>query len=108
MFVAVYTTVSNIDEAKKFGHNLIQKKLVACVNIIPNVQSIYHWKGKIEEEAEVILWCKTHERLIKKIQDVFQESHPYELPALAIYPIHSGSESYLKWIDDQTQISDID
>ncbi|MFX0170948.1 MAG: divalent-cation tolerance protein CutA [Candidatus Hodarchaeota archaeon] len=102
MYVAVYTTVSTIDEAKKIGYNLVQKKLVACVNIIPNVQSIYRWKGKIEEDSEVILWCKTHESLIKDIKLIIQETHPYDLPAFVIYPIHSGSKSYLKWIDDET------
>jgi len=102
MYVALYTTVSNLDDAKQFGHLLVKKKLVACVNIIPRVLSIYSWKGQIEEESEVILWCKTQKHLLEKIQNEFQTSHPYELPAFAVYPIEAGSDEYLKWITEVT------
>ncbi|UCG89735.1 MAG: divalent-cation tolerance protein CutA [Candidatus Heimdallarchaeota archaeon] len=107
MFVAIYTTFDSLKEAKAFGHLLIEKKLAACVNLIHDVHSIYRWKGKIEEATEIILWCKTQDSLIEEIQAMIQESHPYDLPAFVVYPIHSGSEAYLKWIAEETQPLDI-
>ncbi len=104
MYVACYTTVSNLKEAKILGHLLVEKKLVACVNIIPNVLSIYNWKGKTVEEEEVILWCKTEKHLIERIQAVIQDSHPYDLPAFVVYPIETGSNAYLKWISEETSV----
>ncbi|MFX0122505.1 MAG: divalent-cation tolerance protein CutA [Candidatus Hodarchaeota archaeon] len=103
MYVAIYTTFDNLEEAKGFARLLLEKKLVACVNVITDVHSIYRWKGKIEEATEIILWCKTQDFLIKKIQSIIQESHSYDLPAFVVYPIHSGSEKYLKWITEETQ-----
>ena len=103
MYVAIYSTFSSLKDAKDFGRLLIEEKLVACVNIIRDVHSIYRWNGEIEEANEVILWCKTEDFLIEKIQSVFRETHPYSLPALVVYPIHSGSEEYLKWISNETQ-----
>ncbi|MHA1966857.1 MAG: divalent-cation tolerance protein CutA [Candidatus Hodarchaeales archaeon] len=92
MFVAVYTTFSDFEEAKMIARMLIERKFVACVNLIPNMLSVYSWKGKIEESNEIIMWCKTREELV----------HSYDLPAFAVYPIKSGSEPYLKWIIDST------
>lgn len=103
MYIAIYTTFDSPEEAKKFAHLLLEKKFAACVNLISDVQSIYRWKGKIEEANEIILWCKTQDFLVEEIQSMIQESHSYELPAFVVYPIHSGSEKYLKWIADETQ-----
>lgn len=108
MFVAVYTAFESLSQAKTLARHLLDQKLIACANLIPNVHSIYPWEGKIEEAEEIILWCKTQDFLIEKIQSVIQESHPYDLPAFAVYPIHSGSEPYLKWISDETQPLNID
>jgi periplasmic divalent cation tolerance protein len=107
MYVAIYTTFSKLQDAKNIGRILVQKKLVACVNIVSNVFSIYNWKGKIEEETEVVLWCKTRGKLVESIKELIHEIHPYELPAFVVYPIKSGSEAYLKWIEEETRSSDI-
>ncbi len=108
MFVAIYTTFENLNEARKVGRQLVKKKLTGCVNLIPNVNSIYRWEGKIEEATEIILWCKTQDFLIDKIQNIIQELHPYSLPAFVVYPIHSGSEEYLRWLSEETQPLNID
>ena len=103
MYVAIYTTFDSLEESKGFARLLLEKNLAACVNLITDVHSIYRWKGKIEESTEIILWCKTQDFLIEKIQAMIQKSHSYDLPAFVVYPIHSGSEKYLKWITDETQ-----
>jgi periplasmic divalent cation tolerance protein len=102
MFVAVYTTFSDFEEAKMIARMLIERKFVACVNLIPNMLSVYSWKGKIEESNEIIMWCKTREELVEDIQLLIENNHSYDLPAFAVYPIKSGSELYLKWISDNT------
>lgn len=107
MFVAIYTTFSDFDEAKKIARRLIEKKLVACVNLIPNILSIYPWKGKIEESNEIIMWCKTREELVEEIKSLIENHHSYDLPAFAVYRIKSGSKAYLNWITDETKDSEI-
>jgi periplasmic divalent cation tolerance protein len=103
MYVAIYSTFSSLSDAKKLGHQLVKKKLVACVNLIPKVTSIYSWNNEIHEEKEVILWCKTQEVHVEQIQDIFDRYHPYNLPAFAVYPIHTGSAKYLQWITEVTK-----
>jgi periplasmic divalent cation tolerance protein len=102
VFVAVYSTFPNMESAKNLGRILVEKKLVACVNLIPNILSIYTWQGVIEEESEVIFWAKTQEKQIELIYELLIIHHPYELPAFVIYPIKSGSEPYLSWLSAET------
>ncbi|MFX0085091.1 MAG: divalent-cation tolerance protein CutA [Candidatus Hodarchaeota archaeon] len=103
MFVAIYTTFDNIEEAKRIGRILVDEKLVACVNLLPNIVSIYPWEGKIEESEEIIMWCKTRDEKVENIKTVIENYHSYDLPAFIVYPIKTGSEAYLKWITDETK-----
>jgi periplasmic divalent cation tolerance protein len=102
MFVAIYTTFSNLEIAKKYARILIDNRLSACVNLIPNILSIYRWDGKTEESQEYIVWIKTRESLIEKVYSKLKEIHSYDVPAFAVYRISSGSEEYLQWIKDET------
>ncbi|MHA2110847.1 MAG: divalent-cation tolerance protein CutA [Candidatus Hodarchaeales archaeon] len=103
MYVAIYSTFASLSDAKKLAHQLVEKKLVACVNLIPKVTSIYRWNNQVQEEEEVIFWCKTQEEHVEPIQDIFDQYHPYELPAFSVYPIHTGSAKYLQWISEETK-----
>ena len=105
MFVAIYSTFDNIVEAKMISRKLIAEKLVACVNLVPNVVSIYSWMGKIEESEEIIMWCKTCEEKVENIKSVIEKHHSYDIPAFVVYPIKTGSEAYLQWIIDETKAS---
>ncbi|MFX1571324.1 MAG: divalent-cation tolerance protein CutA [Promethearchaeota archaeon] len=93
-------TVPNIDEGQKIARKLVESKLVACVNIIKNIYSIYRWKGEIEEDNEHLLLIKTTEEksdlLIQKITKI----HSYENPECIGLKIEKGSLKYLNWIKD--------
>ena len=98
----VYTTTNNLQEGRKIAHSLVKEKLVACVNIIPNVQSIYKWKNKIEEESEYVLIAKTVDTNIKKTILRIKEIHSYELPDIVVFPIVDGLKEYLEYISKET------
>lgn len=102
MFVAIYTTFPNLEKAKVFGRLLVVDRLAACVNIFPNITSIYRWNGKIEEDQEVIVWLKTRETLIEEVHEKLIKIHSYEVPAFVVYKILTGSEEYLQWIKTET------
>ena len=99
-YILILTTISNVEEGKRIAKRLLEKKLVACVNIIPNVKSLYWWKGAVEEDEEVILIIKTHISAVREVFEVIRKEHTYELPEVIAIPIAIGSEEYLKWIKD--------
>lgn len=103
MVVMIYSTIEAVDEAKHIAHKLLEEKLVACVNVIPNVQSLYHWKGAIEEDHECILLAKTVDELVKPAISKIKELHSYELPDIIVFPIIGGSKEYLDYLVDETQ-----
>lgn len=102
MVAVVYTTVDNIQDARKTAHTLIEEQLVACVNIIPNVESVYSWKGKIEEGNEIVLIAKTTDANVKKTIQRIKKLHTYELPDIIVLPIVGGLKDYLDYINNQT------
>ena len=102
MVAAVYTTVNNIQDARKIAHTLIDEQIVACVNIIPEVESIYKWKGKIEESSEYILIAKTVDENVGKTIDRIKDLHSYELPDIIVLPIIGGLKDYIDYINKET------
>jgi len=103
MLALIYSTIDNVQDAKKIAHTLVEEKLVACVNIIPNIESIYRWKGKIDEDKECILLAKTTEKHVKQTIRRIKELHTYELPDIIVLPIIGGLKDYLNYVIDETQ-----
>ncbi len=103
MISVIYTTIDNIQDARKIANYLIEEQLVACVNIIPNVESVYRWKGKIEEEKEFILIAKTVDENIIKTINRIKELHNYELPDIIAIPVNNGFIDYLEYIKRETE-----
>ncbi len=93
-------TVPNIEEGKKIARVLVESKLAACVNIIQNIQSIYSWKGNIEEDNEHLLIIKTKESNVELIIQRVKELHSYSEPECIGLKINKGSETYLNWISE--------
>ena len=100
MNLIFYVTAPNLEEGKRIARVLVEKKIVARVNIIKDIYSIYQWKNKIEESDEVLLIIKTSElkseELIKKINEI----HSYEVPECVGVKIETGSNLYIDWINE--------
>ena len=81
---------------------LLKEKMVACVNIIPKVESIYIWQGKIEKSEEVIIIAKTTDKNVKKVIEKIKSLHTYELPDLIVLKVNGGLKDYLDYIASET------
>ena len=99
----VLTTASSKEEARRLAKELVERRLAACVNIVPNINSIYRWKEKAEESQEFLLLMKTTESAIPKLRDAIQELHSYEVPECIVLPIEDGSEKNLNWIEESVR-----
>lgn len=95
----VLTTAGSVDEARRIAEGLLERRLAACVNIIPKIVSIYRWKGKVEEAEEWMLLVKTA-AAFEPVRDAILEMHSYELPECMAITIEDGSPEYLKWLAD--------
>lgn len=98
-----FCTVPNQEIASKIARKLVEDQLVACVNIIPGLVSIYRWEGKIEESSELLCMMKTQRKLIPKVMDTIIKLHTYKVPEIIFSSIESGWPPYLQWIFESTQ-----
>jgi periplasmic divalent cation tolerance protein len=96
----VLTTVGSEEEAKKIARHLVESRLAACVNLIPQVTSIYRWQGNVDEAREWLLIIKTTAAVFEKVQQAIRENHSYDLPECLCLPIEDGLGDYLDWIGD--------
>jgi periplasmic divalent cation tolerance protein len=102
MVAIVYSTIDDIKDARRIAHTLVEEQIVACVNIIPSIESIYKWKGKIEMDDECVLLAKTVDKNVKKTISRIKSLHSYELPDIIVIPIIGGLKEYLDYITDET------
>jgi len=101
--IVVLITVGSEDEATKIARAIVDKKLVACVNIFPGVRSIFHWEGQVREEQEWLLMAKTVSQLFEQVVDAVKGLHSYSVPEVIALPIQHGLPEYLRWIGDVTK-----
>jgi periplasmic divalent cation tolerance protein len=102
----VLTTASSEQEARKIAHHLLKHRLAACVNLVPQVASIYLWQGKIEEACEWLLIVKTTAAAFGQVREAIAELHSYELPECICLTIEDGSPAYLQWIAESVSAGD--
>ena len=91
------------DSVEALADALLDARLVACVNVIPGVRSLYWWEGKKEEAQESLLVIKTREDLVKRVTERVVEMHPYEVPEVVAVPIVGGHAPYLDWVEGETR-----
>ena len=94
----ILCTCSDHEQARKIGRELVDRRLAACVNILPGVHSIYRWQGDVESAEEVLLLIKTNASLTTEVQATIATLHSYEIPEFLVLPVAGGSESYLAWL----------
>jgi periplasmic divalent cation tolerance protein len=94
----VLTTVGSLEEARKIARSLVERRLAACVNVVPQIESIYRWQGKIERAEEWMLVVKTTAQRFESVRAAISELHSYELPECICLSIEDGSAAYLEWI----------
>jgi periplasmic divalent cation tolerance protein len=102
MVSILYSTTGTIENARRIAHALLKDKLVACVNIIPKVESLYRWQGKIEKTTECALIAKTTERNVEKAIQKIRSLHPYEVPDIIVFPPVDGLKEYLAYVEEET------
>ena len=102
LFSVVYVTVPSVEVGKKIARDVVGKRLAACVNIVPQLTSVYEWKGQMQEDTESMLIIKTGTDRLPALKEAVLKQHPYEVPEFISLPIEQGSEPYLKWIREQT------
>jgi periplasmic divalent cation tolerance protein len=103
--IVVLTTLASVEEAATLIRTLLDRRLIACGNILPGVRSIYRWEGKVADEREVVVLMKTKPARLNALELAFGELHPYKVPELLALPVSGGLHKYLEWIDDETSLT---
>lgn len=98
----VFVTTSNREEAATLAEALVSERLAACVNLIPAVESVYWWEGKVTRDNEALMIIKTTAERYLELERRVKELHSYSTPEVVALRIERGSEEYLKWLRDST------
>ncbi|MBR9983150.1 MAG: divalent-cation tolerance protein CutA [Wolbachia endosymbiont of Homalodisca vitripennis] len=105
--VLVYITFSNLKEAKTISEELLNEKLIVCVNIFPEVNSLYLWEGKINSNCEIVAIMKSRNDQADKIVEKIESMHSYDQSAVVIIPIGKANKSFTNWVNNVIDINNI-
>lgn len=97
----IYTTFPTLDDAKKTGRFLVENRLAACVNILPQMTAIYAWEGRLQEDGETVMLVKTTAGRRDAALNEIKRLHPYSVPARLVLPVAGGGADFLAWIAAQ-------
>jgi periplasmic divalent cation tolerance protein len=101
-YIVVFVTAPE-EEVPELARKLVEERLVACVNIVPGLRSLYWWEGKVQDEPEVLCIMKTRSNLFEPLRDRVRELHPYQVEEIVALPIVAGNPPYLDWIKENTR-----
>jgi len=101
--VLVYTTYPSAVEAERAGRALVERRLCACVNILPGMVSLYWWQGKIDRSDEAVMIIKTRASLVEAVRGAVKAMHSYTTPAILVLPIEAVDPDYHAWIVAEAQ-----
>jgi periplasmic divalent cation tolerance protein len=102
--IAVFITAANRAEAARLAQMLLEKRLAACVQILPELESVYRWQGQVERQPEVLLIAKTTAARFEELEKEVTALHSYETPEIVAFPLTAGSKPYLEWL--KTNVDD--
>lgn len=97
VFVSIPT-----DEADNIAKKLVEKRLAACVNIVPKIKSFYWWEDKVMSDDESLLIIKTAQLKVEQLTDFVRNNHPYEVPEVIAFKLSEGLPDYINWIMEET------
>ena len=95
----IYVTTPHIEMAREIANHLVKKKLVACANIVPQIESIFEWEGEIKTIHECQLFLKTAETKVDVVLQRVKDIHKYETPCILVLPIQGGLQSFIRWVE---------
>lgn len=98
-FIIILSTVGNTEEAEKIAEQLVHARLVACVNIVPSIRSIYWWNQSVQKDTEALMIMKTDREKFADVEKMIRSLHSYEVPEIISLPLDNGSQGYLKWLE---------
>lgn len=104
--LVVLTTCGSAEEAELVARHLVEKRVAACVNIVPGARSIYWWQGQLEEAPEFLLIAKTRADRMTAFEAELKSVHSYATPELIALPVEQGSADYLSWLDHELDMID--
>ena len=101
--IVVLITTGSEEEALNISRALVEERLIACANIVPKIRSVFRWEGKIEDEVESLILCKSQDSRMEEICKKVKELHSYDVPEVISLPIISGGGDYLGWVREMTK-----
>ncbi|KAL2340014.1 hypothetical protein Fmac_007954 [Flemingia macrophylla] len=101
--IVVYVTVPNREAGRNLAESIVKEKLAACVNMVPGIESVYQWDGKIQTDSEELLIIKTRQSLLEALTEHVKSNHQYDVPEVISLPITGGNLKYLEWIKESTK-----
>ena len=104
--IVVLMTAANQEEASRIAEMLVGARLAACVQILPEIKSVYRWKGELQHEKEVLLLTKTTLAVFNELERQVRAMHSYETPEIVALPISAASAAYLKWLLSEVRLTD--
>lgn len=106
VYQLLYGTCPDMESARAIASRLLEQRLVACVNLLPSMTSLYRWQGKVEEDSEIVFIAKSHKDCWAELSALYTRMHPYEEPALIALELSDGLPGYLGWLDMETVSKD--
>lgn len=99
--VLVYVVAANLEEARRLGRLLVERRLAGCTNVVPSMESCYWWEGRLVEDQESLLLVKTRRDLVGAVISAVKEAHSYQVPAILALEVKEGNPDYLAWLDGE-------
>jgi periplasmic divalent cation tolerance protein len=97
--IGAFVTASSLEEARAIGRGVLERRVAACVNILPGAESHYWWEGNLESAQECVLLFKTRRENLDALVDAVKSLHSYTVPEVIAFPIEGGNVDYLRWVE---------